>query len=166
MARVLVVDEALMMRKTIGAFLLKAGHVVVGEAANGVQAVLAYNLHRPDIVTMDITLRGMDGIKALDKIINTDASANIIVVSALRKKHKVFETLQHGAKAYVFKPFTEEKLLSVVDEVLGATAAEQRKARSAANVMDKPLPARTYHSLGNKAAEKWGAYISNKAGGN
>jgi len=119
MARVLVVDDALMMRKTIGAMLAKAGHVIVDEAANGEQAVLAYKNHRPDLVTMDITMPGVDGIEALAQIISFDPDARVIMVSALGQRHKVFDALQYGAKSYVLKPFKEDKLLSVINEVLG-----------------------------------------------
>ncbi|SDE41796.1 Chemotaxis protein CheY [Sporomusa acidovorans DSM 3132] len=68
MARVLVVDDALMMRKTIGTFLVKAGHVIVEEAANGKQAVIAYKTHRPDLVTMDITMPGWTVLMLLGRL--------------------------------------------------------------------------------------------------
>ncbi|WP_371372922.1 response regulator [Sporomusa aerivorans] len=123
MARVLVVDDALMMRKTIGTFLAKAGHVVVAEAVNGEQAVEAYKKHRPDLVTMDITMPEVDGIDALTKIMAFDPGARVVMVSALGQKHKVFDALQNGAKGYILKPFTEDKLLSILSELLGATNA-------------------------------------------
>ncbi|WP_373325519.1 response regulator [Sporomusa paucivorans] len=121
MARVLVVDDALMMRKTIASFLSKAGHVVVEEAANGEQAVMAYKKHRPDLVTMDITMPDVDGIDALVRIMAFDANAKVVMVSALGQKHKVFDALQNGAKGYILKPFTEDKLLNILNELLGAT---------------------------------------------
>lgn len=121
MARVLVVDDALMMRKTIANFLIKAGHVVVEEAANGEQAVMAYKKHRPDLVTMDITMPDVDGIDALTRIMAFDANAKVVMVSALGQKHKVFDALQNGAKGYILKPFTEDKLLTILNELLGAT---------------------------------------------
>lgn len=118
MARILIVDDALMMRKTIGNMLTKAGHVIVDEAINGEQAVHAYQRHRPDLVTMDITMPGVDGISALAQIIAIDPEAKVIMVSALGQKHKVFDALQAGAKSYILKPFKEDKLLSVIHEVL------------------------------------------------
>lgn len=121
MARVLVVDDALMMRKTIGAFIVKAGHEVVEEAANGKQALEAYKRHNPDLVTMDITMPEVDGIDALAQIMAYDQNARVVMVSALGQQHKVFDALQNGAKGYILKPFTEEKLISIINELLGAT---------------------------------------------
>ncbi len=145
MARVLVVDDALMMRKTIGTFLIRAGHVVVEEAANGEQAVAAYKKHQPDLVTMDITMPGVDGIGALEQITAFDPGARVVMVSALGQKHKVFEALQHGAKGYILKPFTEEKLLSIINELLGATSGGISPVVSEPAVMnanEKPLTAK------------------------
>lgn len=145
MARVLVVDDALMMRKTIGTFLIRAGHVVVEEAANGEQAVAAYKKHLPDLVTMDITMPGVDGIDALSQITAFDPGARVVMVSALGQKHKVFDALQHGAKGYILKPFTEDKLLSIIDELLGATAGGLSSLVSEPVVMnanEKPLTAK------------------------
>ncbi|MDF2569789.1 MAG: cheB 5 [Sporomusa sp.] len=151
MARVLVVDDALMMRKTIGTFLIKAGYTVVDEAANGEQAVAAYKKHLPDLVTMDITMPGLDGIDALSQIIAFDSSARVVMVSALGQKHKVFDALQHGAKGYILKPFTEDKLLSIINEILGATTSGlnefQPESVLAIEQGDKPLTAKMPFSV-------------------
>lgn len=151
MARVLVVDDALMMRKTIGTFLIKAGYTVVDEAANGEQAVAAYKKHLPDLVTMDITMPGLDGIEALSQIIDFDPNARVVMVSALGQKHKVFDALQHGAKGYILKPFTEDKLLSIINELLGATTSGlngfQPETVLAKELGDKPLTARMSFSV-------------------
>lgn len=127
-ARVLVVDDALMMRKAIGTFLIKAGHVVVDEAANGEQAVVAYKKHYPDLVTMDLTMPGADGIDTLMRITALDPNARVVMVSALGQKHRVFDALQNGAKGCILKPFTEDRLLSIIDELLGATTASEVEA--------------------------------------
>lgn len=118
MARVLIVDDSLMMRKTLRRILEKAGHEVVGEAVNGEQAIFHYPETRPDIVTMDITMPGLGGIETIKRIIQSDPAANIVVVSSLGQRHIVFEALQNGAKNYVLKPISEDKLLKVIDLVL------------------------------------------------
>ncbi|QDR82906.1 response regulator [Sporomusa termitida] len=154
MARVLVVDDALMMRKTIGTFLIRAGHVVVEEAATGEQAVAAYKKHLPDLVTMDITMPGVDGIGALEQITAFDPGARVVMVSALGQKHKVFDALQHGAKGYILKPFTEEKLLSIINELLGATTGGISSVVSEPVVMnanEKPLTAKMAFAVDNDA---------------
>lgn len=121
MARVLVVDEASVMRKAIGVYLIKAGHVVVDEAANGDQAVVAYKKHYPDLVTMDLTMPGANGIDALTRITAVDPNARVVMVSAPGQKHRVFDALQNGAKGCILKPFTEDRLLAIIDELLGTT---------------------------------------------
>ncbi len=118
MARIMVVDDTLMMRATLRRFLEKAGHEIVGEAINGEQAILNYSQFQPDMVTMDITMPGLGGIEAIKQIIDSDPATNIIVVSALGQKHVVFEALQAGAKNYITKPIVEDKLLSVINLVL------------------------------------------------
>lgn len=114
----MIVDDALMMRMTLRKILEKAGHEIVGEAINGEQAILNYSKYQPDLVTMDITMPGLGGIETIKCIIQSNPAANIIVVSALGQKNTVFEALQNGAKNYISKPITEEKLLPVINMVL------------------------------------------------
>lgn len=118
MARIMIVDDALMMRTTLRRILEKAGHEVVGEAMNGEQAISNYSQCKPDIVTMDLTMPGIGGMETIKRIMTDHPSANIIVVSALGQKHVVFEALQNGAKNYIIKPLQEEKVLSVIKLVL------------------------------------------------
>ena len=117
MLRFLVVDDALVMRKTLVRMLEKAGHSVAGEAADGRQAVALYEQLRPDAVTMDITMPVMDGIEALKEIRRFDPVAKILVISALGQKHKVFAALEEGAAGYLLKPIQEERLLSAVQQL-------------------------------------------------
>lgn len=81
--RILVVDDSSMMRKIILKILQSTGHVIVGEAKNGKEAVELYKALKPDIVTMDITMRGMDGFAAAHEILLIDDSAQIIFLSNL-----------------------------------------------------------------------------------
>ncbi len=118
MARIMIVDDTMMMRATLRRFLEKAGHEIVGEAINGEQAIINYSQFQPDMVTMDITMPGLGGVEAIKQIIEVHPAANIIVVSALGQKHIVFEALQAGAKNYILKPIIEDKLLSVISLVL------------------------------------------------
>ncbi len=117
MARLLIVDDALMMRKTIRKMVESAGHIVEAEAINGEQAIQMYQKYAPDLVTMDITMPGIDGIEALRRIMTYDKDAKIIMVSALGQQYKVMEALECGAKSYVLKPITAEKLIAVINQV-------------------------------------------------
>lgn len=118
MARVLIVDDSIIMRRNLTAILKEVGHTIVSEAGNGQQAYLQYRIHKPDIVTMDITMPNMDGIDALKQILEEDPKAKVIMISALDQKSKVYTALRIGAKHYIIKPLTAEKITSVIDSVL------------------------------------------------
>lgn len=120
MARVLVVDDSSIMRRNLSAILTKAGHTIVAEAANGELGVKEYEKHKPDLVTMDITMPVMDGIGAVKKIIAFDPEALIIMISALDQKFMVLTAIQNGARHYIIKPFSTEKVIDVVNEVLSS----------------------------------------------
>jgi two-component system, chemotaxis family, chemotaxis protein CheY len=129
MAKIMIVDDSMMMRATLRKILEKAGHEVVSEAVNGQQAIDNYPKYQPDLVTMDITMPGLSGIEALKSILDTAPEANIVAVSALGQKHIIFDALENGAKNYVLKPITEDKLLPVINLVLeqnGFTEAASR----------------------------------------
>ena len=119
MAKVLIVDDAAFMRMMLKNILTQNDFEVSGEAETGVQGVEMYRELRPDIITMDITMPGMDGITAIRKILEIDAGANIIVCSALGQKEVVMEAIQAGAKHFIIKPFDNDKVRSTVKAVLG-----------------------------------------------
>src|SRR5690242_12768206 len=81
--RVLVVDDSNLMRHVIVKCLTDAGHEVVGKAKDGNEAVDLYRDARPDVVTMDITMRGRDGISAAKEILAIDPKASIIFYTLL-----------------------------------------------------------------------------------
>ncbi len=82
---VLIVEDSAMMRKIITKELVNAGHTIVGEASNGAEAVELYQSLRPDVVTMDITMRGMDGFTAAQEILAIDSEAKILILSNLNE---------------------------------------------------------------------------------
>ncbi len=122
MARVLVVDDSSIMRRNLSAILTKAGHTIVAEAANGELGAKEYEKHKPDLVTMDITMPVLDGIGAVKKIISIDPKALIIMISALDQKFMVLTAIQNGARHYIIKPFSSEKVIDVVNEVLNSAS--------------------------------------------
>ena len=98
--------------------LTKGGHKVVGQATTGEQACRLYNQLKPDLVTMDITMPGIDGVEALTIILKNDPAAKIIMISALDQKRMILAALENGAKHYLVKPFKDEKVLATIDAVL------------------------------------------------
>ncbi|NHN30636.1 response regulator [Paenibacillus agricola] len=118
MAKILIVDDSSLMRRNLKYILENAGHQVVGEASDGVQAYSEYVRTEPDLVTMDITMPRVNGLEAIKKIILMDPLANIIIVSAIDQKSSVFEAVKLGAKQYVIKPVTEKVILEKINKVL------------------------------------------------
>src|SRR3978361_1539596 len=111
MARVLVVADADFMRKGGSDALSKGGHEVIGEAANGAEAVARFRELQPELMTLDITMPEMDGLAALKEIIALDPRARIIMCSALGQESKVLEAIKAGAKDFVVKPFKADRVL-------------------------------------------------------
>jgi len=116
--KILIVDDAAFMRMMIKNILLKNGFEVTGEAENGNQALESYKENRPDLVTMDITMPEMDGIETVKAIKAMDASANIIMCSAMGQQSMVMDAIQAGAKDFVVKPFQQDRLLQAIERVL------------------------------------------------
>jgi two-component system chemotaxis response regulator CheY len=118
--RVLIVDDSMFVSKQIGQILTSEGFEIVGTAADGEEGVEKYKELSPkvDLVTMDITMPKMDGVTALEKIIEFDKSAKVIVISALGKQELVKKALLAGAKNYIVKPLDREKVLVRVVGVL------------------------------------------------
>src|SRR5476649_616349 len=119
MAKVLVVDDALFMRKVVSDAIVAGGHEVVGEACNGEEAVARFKKLRPDVTTLDITMPEKDGLAALREIIALDPAARVIMCSALGQESKVLEAMKAGAKYFVVKPFDESRLIAAVNKAIG-----------------------------------------------
>ncbi|MCI8308141.1 MAG: response regulator [Lachnospiraceae bacterium] len=117
--RVLICDDAAFMRMMIKDILTKNGYEIAGEAENGLKAVEKYNETSPDLVMMDITMPEMDGIQALKKIKETDASANVIMCSAMGQQAMVIESIQSGARDFIVKPFNQDRVLEAVKKAVG-----------------------------------------------
>ena len=117
MLNILVVDDSLIIRKTLTAQLEKIGHTVVAQAKSGQEAIELYGEHLPDLVTMDISMPIMDGIESLKEIKNNYESAKIIMITSRGEEKLVMESLTRGARGYILKPITREKLETAISKV-------------------------------------------------
>ena len=112
--KVLIVDDSMYMRKLIRDAVEEGGHEVVGEAANGEEAIdLAIELN-PDIITLDNILPDMIGIDILKVYKEEELPAQVVMISAVGQESVINEGMSLGAKSYLVKPFTSEKLIEVL----------------------------------------------------
>lgn len=116
-AKVMIVDDAAFMRRSIKLMLERGGFEVVAEAEDGEEAVRKYLIHQPDLVTMDITMPVMDGLESLKQIREQDKAAKIVMVSAMGQEGMVREAIMSGAKSFIVKPFKEEQVIETLTKI-------------------------------------------------
>jgi two-component system chemotaxis response regulator CheY len=118
--RLLVVDDALIMRAIIKDIAKSAGWEVAGEAANGRECLERYRALKPDLVTLDIVMPELDGVETLRALRQEDAAARVVMVTAIDQKAKLSECIQLGAMDFVVKPFDKQRLASLLRKYGGA----------------------------------------------
>lgn len=121
MATVLVADDASFMRLMIRQILNRKGCSDIIEADNGLTAIDLYKEKKPDLAILDITMPEVDGLQALTEILAFDASAKVIMCSAVAQEVMVREALRLGALDFVVKPFRPDELLKTVRKHLICT---------------------------------------------
>ena len=114
--RVLIVDDAMIMRMRIREIALDSGWEVAGEAANGEEGLARYRELRPDLMTLDIVMPKMDGVTALRQIKAEDPNAQVVMVSAVDQKAKLTECIRLGAVDFIVKPFDKARLKSFFEK--------------------------------------------------
>jgi two-component system chemotaxis response regulator CheY len=122
MAKILVVDDSSFSRRTLRKILEGEGHTIV-EAEDGMAAIEQYFLDIPDLVFLDMNMRGMHGLEVLSKLRELDPQASVVVATADVQSTTRAMVADQGAKAFICKPFTPSDILTTVNSVLaGATA--------------------------------------------
>jgi two-component system, chemotaxis family, chemotaxis protein CheY len=121
-AKILVVDDSALSRRTMRRILETAGHSVV-EADEGMAALETYFLEKPDLVFLDLVMKGMYGLDVLAKLREMDAGARVIVASADIQSSTRTMVEEAGARAFVTKPFVAEQVLAAV----GAALSEETR---------------------------------------
>jgi two-component system chemotaxis response regulator CheY len=116
---VLICDDANFMRSMLSSILERGGLEVVGEASQGLEAVVKYKALRPDLVTMDIVMPEMGGLEAVREIRAHDPRARILMCSAMEESGLVAEALEAGACGFITKPFKASGVLEAVARVFG-----------------------------------------------
>ncbi|GAG39537.1 unnamed protein product [marine sediment metagenome] len=115
---VLIVDDALIMRKRIRDIAQESGWAVAGEAQDGNEAVTLFRQTHPDLVTLDIVMPNLDGVAALKMILQEDPLAHVVMVTAVDQRAKLLECIQIGAIDFIVKPFEKDRLSSFFERQL------------------------------------------------
>jgi two-component system, chemotaxis family, chemotaxis protein CheY len=120
--KIMVVDDSALSRRTLRRILEGAGYSVV-EAEEGMAALELYFIEKPDLVLLDLVMKGMYGLDVLAKLREMDAGARVIVASADIQTSTRALVEEAGATAFINKPFSRENVLGAVNSVLGGEAA-------------------------------------------
>lgn len=115
---VLVIDDSKMSRKMLRAILEEEGYAVIAEAASGEEGLEAYKQFHPAVVTMDITMPGMDGIAALKEIMEYDRDARVVMITASGQQQKIIEALRLGAERFITKPFEQGEVAAMMKSMM------------------------------------------------
>ena len=120
-ARVLIVDDSALARRNLRQ-ILESANCEVYEAEDGLAALERYFLERPDVVLLDLVMRGMYGLDVLEKLRQLDPLAKVVVVSADVQTSSQQLVDQAGAKAFITKPFDRDEVIGTLKAVLEGTS--------------------------------------------
>lgn len=116
--KILVVDDALFMRKLLGNTLMEIGYKNIEFAQDGFEAVKKAKEIQPEVVTLDISMPGMDGIEAISKILEVSSKSKIVMVSAVKSVQVIENAISKGAVEYIPKPFNRREVESSIKRIL------------------------------------------------
>ena len=127
MAKILIVEDDAIMRNIVSRVLVNLNHEVIGRASNGEDGLKMYNELKPEVVTMDIQMESGDGVTCMQKIIQSDPKAKVIMVSARSQERKIQDMLKIGATGYIIKPFKVEDFQEAIQVALTEERNEEDK---------------------------------------
>lgn len=116
---VMIVDDSLFIRKILRGILVENGYIVTAEAGSGIDAMRNLHTNHPDIILLDIILPDSNGLDLLESIISACPDSKVVVCSSIGQEQVIQKSIDLGAKAFIQKPFTPEKVAEVL-ESLGA----------------------------------------------
>lgn len=129
MKKILVVDDAKVIRMIIRQILTRHGFEIAGEAGNGREALEKYKELKPDAVTMDIVMPEVDGIQGLKEIIAFDKQAKVVMISAIDQQDALMESIRHGAVDYVVKPFEDDRMVTSLRNIFNEDQKDSAGSR-------------------------------------
>ena len=120
--KVLVVDDSGLARRTMRQILESAGHQVA-EATDGISALEQFYVEKPDVVMLDLVMKGMYGLDVLNKLRELDPAVKVIVVSADIQTSSQDMVREAGGIAFVNKPFDRQDILTALDRTTAGRTA-------------------------------------------
>lgn len=118
MYRLMIVDDSNIIRNRIQRIYNANEFTLVATASNGAEALEKFDIFRPDVVTMDLTMPQMDGLECIERLVARDPNVRILVVSALSDKLTGIKALELGASGFLCKPFSEDELAEALAELV------------------------------------------------
>ena len=116
--RVMVVDDSRLVRVQMEDVLAGTGYEIAAYCRSGEDAIKQYDEVKPDLVTMDIIMQGMDGLDAAEIILKNNPDARIVMISSLAYEDTFERAKAIGARGFVDKPFHQQQLLRVFEQAL------------------------------------------------
>ena len=159
-ATVLVVDDHALVRTGVANIISNEPDLhVVAEAANGVEAVAAFERHRPDVTLLDLRMPVMEGVEAVRQIRLHDPQAKVIVLTTYDTDEDITRALKAGAKAYVLKDISAGELIACIHDVLAgktylAPTAAAKLAEGVARVQLTPRELSTLQLMADGRSNK------------
>jgi DNA-binding NarL/FixJ family response regulator len=159
-ARVLLVDDHALLRTGVANIINQEPDLrVVAEASNGVDAIAAFEHHRPDVTLLDLRMPVMEGVEVVRQIRERDAAARVIILTTYDTDDEISRALKAGAKAYVLKDIAADALINCIREVLAgkiyiAPSAAAKLAEGVARVQLTPREMATLKLLADGKANK------------
>ncbi|MEL7061517.1 MAG: response regulator [Acidobacteriota bacterium] len=126
--KLLIVDDSLIVRNAISRSVASGDIGETFRAENGEQAVALFREHRPELVTMDLTMPRLDGLGAITQIRDITSDVSILVISALNSHKMAMEAIARGACGFLTKPFTEAEVSEALEDLV--QHARQREANA------------------------------------
>ncbi|MDD2850356.1 MAG: response regulator [Desulfuromonadaceae bacterium] len=112
---VMIIDDSLFMRKIMRGILVDLGYSVAAEASSGIEAMKNLHTYHPDIILLDIILPDSNGLDLLESIVAACPDSKVVVCSSIGQQLVMQKSLDMGAKAFIQKPFTPEKIAEVLE---------------------------------------------------
>ena len=119
--KLLIVDDSNVIRQRIARLAGDArlpNMSIVGQARNGAEALVMFQREQPDVVTMDLTMPELGGVECTEQMVSLKSDVVILVVSALSDKPTALRALKKGAQGFLYKPFTDDQLVTALQEVV------------------------------------------------